>query len=406
MPYSGPRPPALPRRRITPSSPQKQPPVFHFNQEDGDSSQEDDHAQPTAPSKHSLRLSFQDHKPFLTPNDKDTPAPVHPHTVPFPRSSPTSPSPPHHEQPLPGRSSSHPIFLSNGKPLKSSLKSSFSQPDIPTSPRSHQRACSAPSTPGHFSITTPKNVHFAEKDGLATVRVFNRSARPAALLRPISGDDTETETDSEFSNRPTNGVYPFPRIPASSSSPLTTQTYEIDRVAQGATSPIPALSPPLYANIHVETIDLSYSAASSYHRPSPILSGTLLVRNIAFEKSAAIRFTLDDWQTTSEVLARHVVTLEDLPQALTPRTPGDAAAIIAAGCERTWDRFSFTIRLEDYATKLDQRVMWFVARFNTPSGEWWDNNSCNNYRVAFRHTFRRAHSLSTPGTLFICINRE
>jgi hypothetical protein len=261
----------------------------------------------------------------------------------------------------------------------------------------NQRTRSAPETPG----TGSKNVHFAEKDCLATIRVFKRSAKPAALLRPLSGEDTETETDTEFTNRP-GGSFPFPRIPtsASPSSPFFTTICDIDHVTPGATSPIPSTNPPLYANVHVEAVDLSYSTANPNTKPTPTVSGTILVRNIAFEKRAAIRFTLDGWQTTSEVLARHVMTLPEVPHAFAPRTPGDAAAVIASGITQNWDRFAFTIRLEDYASKLHQRVLWFVARYHTPSGEWWDNNSGNNYRVAFRHTsnWRRPQTVSAPGT--------
>lgn len=46
--------------------------------------------------------------------------------------------------------------------------------------------------------------------------------------------------------------------------------------------------------------------------------------------------------------------------------------------------FSFTIRLEDYESKLADRTLFLVARFNSPDGEWWDNNDHHNYRVGFR----------------------
>ncbi len=36
------------------------------------------------------------------------------------------------------------------------------------------------------------------------------------------------------------------------------------------------------------------------------MTGTLLVRNITFEKRVFVRFTLDSWDTTSEVGARWV----------------------------------------------------------------------------------------------------
>lgn len=130
--------------------------------------------------------------------------------VPFPRSSPLlSPGaddsiPPFRSaRPSLTRTSSHPIILSNGKPLKSSLKSSSSTGSVAglvaplksdTQIR-HARAKSAPSTPRYGLLSddsdedpssapsTPKNVHFA--DSLTNVRVFNRSARPASVSLPL-----------------------------------------------------------------------------------------------------------------------------------------------------------------------------------------------------------------------------
>src|SRR6202022_2339578 len=80
-------------------------------------------------------------------------------------------TPPPQRPPL-ARGSSHPILLSNGKPLKSSLKSrSPSASSIPDDVRSmHLRVRSAPTSP-----FLSKNVHFPEKkeDGLESVRVFD-----------------------------------------------------------------------------------------------------------------------------------------------------------------------------------------------------------------------------------------
>lgn len=45
---------------------------------------------------------------------------------------------------------------------------------------------------------------------------------------------------------------------------------------------------------------------------------------------------------------------------------------------------SFTIRLEDYESKLSDRTLFLVTRFSSPVGEWWDNNNGQNYRVGFR----------------------
>jgi len=254
---------------------------------------------------------------------------------------------------LPSPSSS-PILLSNGKPLKSSLKS----PSIPsisdTLRPTHLRTRSAPATPTH------KNVHFAEeKDQLESVRVFSLFAKPASLSSPR--EDTETETDNErdlyFSNS-----FPFPCIPLSSIAAI----FHLD----DTTSTIPSPFPSPNANILLESLLLS-SAESI-----PVLTGFLIVRNIAYEKVVAVRFTMDNWQTTSEVLARHAPSL-----ALTTAPP-----TVSRGSkdDDMWDRFAFTIRLEGYAFKLQERVMWLVARYATAGGEWWDNNEGHDYRIGFK----------------------
>ncbi|KAL0069417.1 hypothetical protein AAF712_003442 [Marasmius tenuissimus] len=150
------------------------------------------------------------------------------------------------KRPHPSRTASSPILLSNGKPLKSSLKGSSSTSNIPVQhpnhpnhqphrshphvhhhhqPTSHQRARSAPSTPWEdddpspspspsTAPSTPKNVHFPSlPNDLEHIRVFNKSAKPISFLRRSSdvsrgptgvitndiefGADTETETETD-----------------------------------------------------------------------------------------------------------------------------------------------------------------------------------------------------------------
>ncbi|KAI0789543.1 hypothetical protein C8Q75DRAFT_807169 [Abortiporus biennis] len=416
---------SLPRRRPTTRKA-----VFHINADDDSPPErdDDDMTSPASPldsyslmnSLNTLRLSMN--------NGKDSPSvsppshidmPPQP-AVPFPTSSPMPsptltmgsfiPSSPPRGTSLP-RTSSSSVILSNGKPLKSSLKSSSSSPNIPGDAfrTKHLRAQSAPSTPN-----VHKNVHFADKgSGLESVRVFNRSGKPASLSKP-PGDETETETEAE--NSTSSRGYPFPSLPssagagASSNQPII---HEIDP-APGKTSPVPHPNPPLTANIHLETITLPRT------RP-PTLRGTVLVKNLAYEKNVAVRFTLDDWQTTSEVTCRHVVSLPGLPPPF-PRpkkvvtvkknVEGKEGDEVKEGEDKVveeekedpnqpqWDRFSFTIRLEDYEPKLADRTLWLVARFSCPpswnsaGGEWWDNNDGNNYRVSFRRA--AVSPLATP----------
>ena len=296
---------------------------------------------------------------ILCGDDDDVP-------VPFPRASPRSISP--------TACSPAPIR----KPLKSSLKSASSPALVPQ--HMHLRSRSEPSTP----VATPKNVHFPAEDfGLATVRVFDCKARPAALSSPPNANGDETETEGEDTPR-----FPFPVSPAIN--------YEID---PAYSSSISSRVCPL-ANSFLESLNLTPSSFTST-RPSakPLLTGSILVRNLAFEKHVAVRFTLDDWQTVSEVSAHYVDSFSSLPSRFSlspsPSTPGDSTSQRARG----WDRFSFSIRLEDYVPSLSTRTIWLVARYRVnsthplpgstvcgPGGEWWDNNRGSNYRVCFRPT--------------------
>jgi hypothetical protein len=134
--------------------------------------------------------------------------------------------------------------------------------------------------------------------------------------------------------------------------------------------------------------------------------GTLLLRNVAFEKHALVRFTLDGWQTTSEVSARYVTSLASLPTTVLagssghggsgagsvgPRTMGDAAANVGVG----YDRFAFTVNLADYGDRLADRTLICAVMYRAAGNEWWDNNAGANYRVGFRRSVGGGASSST-----------
>jgi Carbohydrate/starch-binding module (family 21) len=228
-------------------------------------------------------------------------------------------------------------------------------------------------------------------------------------------------------------------------------------------SPIPAVGLSPSANLHVESLTLSSAhaarnsalgSASSSLQQAPeslALTGTLLVRNIAYEKTVAVRYTLDDWHTTCEVAAWHVESLPTLPGRIFRAGSGlDASVSSLSDSESNsfsnsngelsraeaipgWDRFAFAISLEGYAATLERRTMWLVARYVVPTPEgslptdvlalypsvwvggggagrvWWDNNMGKNYRVGFQvwegeggekvHTRTRGKTASTPRKL-------
>ncbi|KAK0227885.1 putative phosphatase regulatory subunit-domain-containing protein [Armillaria fumosa] len=328
-------------------------PVFHIQNDSSDDDGHDLHSPPSKP----LRLDTDFAVSFLLRSPP-----------------PRSPSPEVHSGPSSPQQTNS---TSNSRPLKSSLKRSprsSSDPDVPSLSVQHIRVRSTPSTPSHESHCH-KNVHFPTHQ-LETVRVFNRSAKPASLLRttPASDGDTETETEVEGSSRHTEGPrFPFPLVlPSYSLSPCT------DIVPSPAT-------PGEGSNVILESLTLPQSTLA--------LKGTLLVRNISYEKQVYVRFTLDDWQTTSEVAARYQTSLSSLPILSNKNiTVGDLAASVAAVGPAVWDRFEYTIKLNDYASSLIDRTVFLVARYSAGGGEWWDNNAGKNYRVAFIRSPNQAPS--------------
>lgn len=381
---------SLPRRKSHSPAHNRKSPVFHIH---GDE-EHDDHYLSSSDSFDEQPHTQSDN--LIKHNDSQLPT-----AVPFPRRSPSPHSPEPSSPSIISQSElsrvSSTILLSNGKPLKSSLKSSSSSLSIPDSletPRPnnhlHLRSRSEPSTP---TSQTPKNVHFPETDGgLASIRIFSRSARPAAVSTPDGADETETEGEDQ----PSTG-FPFPKFPSS-------PKFDID---PAASSVVPVTNIPPHANVLLESLTFSYASSTGIN---PHLSGSVLVRNLAYEKYVAVRFTLDEWQTVSEVRARHVVSLPSLPSVFASplsykTTLGDLAA--RSTNHHGWDRFSFMIRLEDYGHNLGSRVLWLAARYSVDAihpaspievpalgGEWWDNNDGGNYRVAFR----AAPSLPSPSS--------
>ncbi|KAF9518731.1 carbohydrate-binding module family 21 protein [Hydnum rufescens UP504] len=272
-------------------------------------------------------------------------------TIPFPRLvSPVAqgpwPFPSKTSPPLPGSPTSPIVRKSNGQPLKPSLKSSLSSPNIPTVttsnfPRSFTR--SAPSTP------SVKAVHFADKDGVVVFEKTQRTVAVSLRAPALKGDETETETDQD-----SQGLeYPLP-------APSTSIVLGKD------TSVIPAIPyHSIFASedrVHLETLVLPSS-----HPPS--LQGSVLVQNVSFTKQVYVRFTLDDWQTTSEVAAKYTASVlnpitDHIPTVMRHHVRSVSEPALGAASQpvvgaKQWDRFNFVIKLED-VRNLEMRKMSLV----------------------------------------------
>jgi len=102
---------------------------------------------------------------------------------------------------------------------------------------------------------------------------------------------------------------------------------------------------------------------------------------------------MDEWETVNDVVGWYDVG-------------GVSGGNGDRGGGSDWDRFKFSISLEEGSQELEKRIVYLVGRYvggkgasasangggadgamgegGTGAGEWWDNNEGRNYKVAFR----------------------
>ncbi|KAI9433905.1 putative phosphatase regulatory subunit-domain-containing protein [Lactarius indigo] len=217
----------------------------------------------------------------------------------------------------------------SGEPLKSSLKVKRTPArgslTVITDPVGLSSSKSAPATPAN------KGVRFHSQ--LEQVKHFLAEQKPIAVSRDGSPTDT-SGTDSEF-----------PPFIYGRDDDLTERALVMRRVDV----PAAPLSADDTRDVVVESVDLVGTT----------IEGIVRVRNIAFEKWVAVRFTLDKWQTTSEVTARYKESVHD----------------------GMVDRFMFSIKLADVLSRAEEKTLFLAVRYSVAGREIWDNNSDRNYQV-------------------------
>lgn len=223
----------------------------------------------------------------------------------------------------------------SGEPLKSSLKSRRpivrGDLSVVTGPLSSK---SEPSTP-----TCIKSVHFDSQ--LEHVKLFLAEQKPLAVSRDGSPTDDTSGTESDFPAF----IYGKDEDKSSEKGKLEVVVHDLreEGVIERDTKEVRLLS-----------LQLGEDGTS--------MVGRVRVRNLAFEKWIAIRFTCDGWQTTSEVAAKYVESLE-------------------AGKH---DVFQFTVRLNDMMGRIEEKAMLLAVRYSVIGREMWDNNGGENYKVSFK----------------------
>ncbi|KAJ6497113.1 carbohydrate-binding module family 21 protein [Mycena vitilis] len=234
----------------------------------------------------------------------------------IPPSLPQPPSPPRAADDPPRM-----VRKKSGQPVKSSLKSTA--PRVRGSLSVVIGGGSSKSAP-----STPRAVHF---DTQEHVKLFLAEQKPLAVSRDGSPTDDTSGTEGEFPE------------------------WIFGRGDQGRLEmAVDVPPPPNEVDVKLQTLVMSEDRTS--------VTGTVAVRNLAFDKWVAVRFTFDDWQTTSEVTGRYSHSLS-----------GGAV-----------DVFAFSIRLNDLLARIEGKVMLLAVRYTSAGREMWDNNSGANYRATFR----------------------
>lgn len=218
-----------------------------------------------------------------------------------------------------------------------------------------------------FRLTTPsisKAVHFDEN--LERVKLFLTEQKPLAVSREGSPGDTDEETSA--SGNENNEIARFfgtLSLVGDSSKKSNSVDSTFGTVVRSSTKLL------MHTNIPTRSLCLSSSSADAILESLVLatgdksIQGSVLVRNIAFDKSVVARFSFDGWCTTSEVNARW-----------------------KEGVGAEWDRFQFTIWLGDLKLgeeKGDSRKLELAVRYRVASKgyEQWDNNGGRNFIATF-----------------------
>lgn len=251
------------------------------------------------------------------------------------------------------RKSSGQLLLKNGLPIKSALKSPLATTPSPNNnsnnPSPVVALCRPSSIRSHSSpppLPSPKYVHFNAQ--LEHVRLFLQGETPSCVAERETIIDCRQENDSTTDLKLT--LLNWTAVVA----PGSFQPGSIDDA--GATP------------LKVENVTLSEDQTE--------LCGTVLIHNIAFHKHVSVRFTIDFWQTQTEVVADYAESI-----------PGSAL-----------DRFAFRIPLEMEKTVVE-KTFCFAVRYQVVGREFWDSNNGMNYQLECKRVVVASSSSPAEGAV-------
>ncbi|XP_065177160.1 glycogen-binding subunit 76A-like [Sycon ciliatum] len=209
-----------------------------------------------------------------------------------------------------------------------------------------------------------KSLRFADTEGLPLVTIFN--IRRADSCESLSSLSSNSSSINDVSSTVSGPAASWQRkrlpasklfseflsgLPASSSSSSSDCPSTVDRrlrFVQRQPSSLPDFHRSLQRNlISVENVAIRAMTVFAIVR----------VRNIAYEKHVAVRYTMDSWSTSKDIQASYV----------------------DGSCDGPTDRFSFTVLVGDdfpVGGKVE-----FAVYFRASGAEFWDNNGGENFSV-------------------------
>lgn len=212
---------------------------------------------------------------------------------------------------------------------------------LPSSPERRPKATGAPGAACR-GCSRPLHVRFADALGLelAQVKVFSAGDDPAVPLHVLSrlaidSDLCCSSPDLEFTLR----------------------------------CLVPDFAPPVEAADFGERLGRQLVCLEHVTCSDLGVSGAVRVRNVAFEKQVAVRYTFSGWRSTHEVQARW-------------RGP--------AGAQGSEDVFAFGFPVPPFLLELGSQVH-FALRYRVAGAEYWDNNGGRDYSLTCRN-----HALHMP----------
>lgn len=132
---------------------------------------------------------------------------------------------------------------------------------------------------------------------------------------------------------------------------------------------VPDFPPPIEASSFGDRLAQQFVCLERVTCSDLGISGTVRVRNVAFEKQVVVRYTFSGWRSTHEAVARW-------------RGP--------AGAEGTEDIFAFSFPVPPFLLELGSQVH-FAVRYRVAGAEYWDNNGGHDYSLTCR-----SHALHMP----------